>query len=61
MVAVEYSDYSELSAADVAAFGEKGFNTVTFILTAENSETVKTLIAEAQSANIYFGLTASSD
>ena len=58
MVAVEYSDYSELSAADVAAFGEKGFNTVTFILTAENSETVKTLIAEAQSANIYFGIKA---
>ena len=58
MVAVEYSDYSELSAADVASFGEKGFNTVTFILTAENSETVKTLIAAAQSANIYFGIKA---
>lgn len=57
-VAAEYSEYSEISAAEIASLTPKGFNTVTFILTAENSETVKQLLKTAEENKLYFGIKA---
>ncbi len=58
IVAAEYSDYSDISAADIASFTAKGFNTVTFILTPENGESVKPLLKSAEENKLYFGIKA---
>ncbi|MBQ8015280.1 MAG: hypothetical protein IJ264_03730, partial [Clostridia bacterium] len=58
IVASFYSEYSENSAAELAAFGNYGFNTVIFNLTAENASSVSTLLDAAKANSLYFGIYA---
>lgn len=58
IVACEYSEYSESSAEDLAEFKKFGFNTVIFALTADNSETVASLLEVAKLNELYFGIKA---
>lgn len=58
MVAAEYSEYTENSATEIASFAAKGLNTITFILTSENAESVKPLLKTAEESKLYFGIKA---
>ncbi len=58
IVAAVYSEYSENSTAELAAFGNYGFNTVIFDLTAENSSSVASLLDAAKANSLYFGIRA---
>ena len=53
-----YSDYSEKSASDLAAFAEMGYNTVIFDVNSENIESAANLFSVAQNNSLYFGLKA---
>lgn len=58
VVASVCSSYSENSMLELALFEGMGFNTVIFELTADNSETVAPLLAEAKNKSLYHGIKA---
>ncbi len=58
VVASVYSEYTENSVAELAAFGNYGFNTVIFDLTAENAPAVAALLDAARANGLYFGIRA---
>ena len=58
VVASVCSSYSENSMLELALFEGMGFNTVIYELTADNSETVAPLLAEAKNKSLYHGIKA---
>lgn len=58
IVACEYSEYSEKSEEELAAFEALGFNTVIFSLSEDNTDRVSALLQTAQANSLYFGIKA---
>jgi len=58
IVACEYSEYTEKSGEDLLKFETLGFNTVIFELTPENAENVSSLLENAKTSSLYFGIRA---
>ena len=58
VVAAVYSEYSENSAEELANFEKAGFNTVIFTLTESNSQSVASLLENAKTNSLYYGIYA---
>ena len=58
VVAAVYSEYSENSAEELANFEKSGFNTVIFTLTESNSQSVASLLENAKTNSLYYGIYA---
>lgn len=58
IVAAIYNEINENSVQDIAEFDENGFNTVIFDLTPENQTDIISLINEAKTNSLYFGIRA---
>ncbi len=58
VVAAIYNEITDKSAQDLAGFEKNGFNTVIFDLTQENQADIASLINEAKTNALYFGIRA---